>query len=32
MSKRERRLFAEDFKRETARLTETGGRTIAEVV
>lgn len=31
MSKRERRRFTEDFKREAVRLTETSGRTIAQV-
>ena len=31
MGKRERRTFAEDFKREAVRLTETSGRTIAQL-
>ena len=31
MDKRERRTFTEDFKREAVRLTETSGRTIAQV-
>ena len=31
MSRRERREFTEDFKREAVRLTETSGRTIAQV-
>ena len=31
MSKREKRTFTEDFKREAVRLTETSGRTIAQV-
>jgi transposase len=31
MGKRERRRFTEDFKREAVRLTETSGRTIAQV-
>lgn len=31
MSTRERREFTEDFKREAVRLTETSGRTIAQV-
>ena len=31
MGKRERRTFTEEFKREAVRLTETSGRTIAEV-
>ena len=31
MGKRERRTFTEEFKREAVRLTETSGRTIAQV-
>ena len=31
MGKRERRTFREEFKREAVRLTETSGRTIAQV-
>jgi transposase len=31
MSKREKRTFTEEFKREAVRLTETSGRTIAQV-
>lgn len=31
MGKRERRTFTADFKREAVRLTETSGRTIAQV-
>lgn len=31
MSKRERRTFTEDFKQEAVRLTETSGRTNAQV-
>ena len=31
MSGRERRLFADAFKREAVRLTETSGRTVAQV-
>ena len=31
MGKRERRTFTEDFKREAVRLTETSGRTIAQL-
>lgn len=31
MGKRERRRFTEDFKREAVRLTETSGRTSAQV-
>ena len=31
MGKRERRTFTEDFKREAVRLTETSGRTAAQV-
>lgn len=31
MGKRERRVFTEEFKREAVRLTETSGRTIAQV-
>ena len=31
MGKRERRRFREDYKREAVRLTETSGRTIAQV-
>ena len=31
MSKRERRIFTEEFKREAVRLTETSGRTIMQV-
>ena len=31
MDKRERRTFTEEFKREAVRLTETSGRTIAQV-
>jgi len=31
MGKRERRIFTEEFKQEAVRLTETSGRTIAQV-
>ena len=31
MDKREKRTFTEEFKREAVRLTETSGRTIAQV-
>lgn len=31
MSGRERRLFTDEFKREAVRLTETSGRTVAQV-
>jgi transposase len=31
MGRRERRRFTEDYKREAVRLTETSGRTIAQV-
>lgn len=31
MGKRERRTFTEEFKQEAVRLTETSGRTIAQV-
>ncbi len=31
MSKRERRVFTEEFKREAVRLIETSGRTISQV-
>jgi len=31
MSERERRLFTDEFKREAVRLTQTSGRTVAEV-
>jgi len=31
MDKRERRTFTEEFKREAVRLTDTSGRTIAQV-
>ena len=31
MDKRERRTFTEEFKQKAERLTETGGRTIAQV-
>ena len=31
MGKRERRVFTEDFKKESVRLTESSGRTIAQI-
>ena len=31
MGKRDRRIFTEEFKQEAVRLTETSGRTIAQV-
>ena len=31
MSGRERRLFTDEFKREAVRLTETSGRTVAQI-
>lgn len=31
MSKREKRIFTEEFKKESVRLTETSGRTIAQI-
>jgi transposase len=31
MGKREKRIFTEEFKKESVRLTETSGRTIAQI-
>jgi transposase len=31
MDKREKRIFTEEFKKESVRLTETSGRTIAQI-